>query len=256
VGLALPVVWSDRCRLHDPGGEVWIGIRTPATEVVARADAILAALVEVDACVVDAERHPDTALRAVHDVALLEFLESAWDEWTAAGLDREPGQDRVVPYVFAHAALTSAHFWWTLVKDAFESALNGPCGDGTKSRPLGAQRRDRILCREPNVRAPVVQVFLHLPDERAALVLIRRQLRACAAARRFCAGKRPMPSGSRAGVAFIRAAPSPSTFARSRTRASDSRTPRSRGAIARHVCLPKRSKRARARNGRTHAWTD
>jgi acetoin utilization deacetylase AcuC-like enzyme len=99
--------------------------------VVARADAILAALVEVDACVVDAERHPDTALRAVHDVALLEFLESAWDEWTAAGLDREPGQDRVVPYVFAHAALTSAHFWWTLVKDAFESALNGPCGDGT-----------------------------------------------------------------------------------------------------------------------------
>ncbi|MGZ8691560.1 MAG: histone deacetylase family protein [Gaiellaceae bacterium] len=105
--LAMPVVWSDRCRLHDPGGEIWVGVRTPGTEVVARTDAILAALVEAEARVVDAELHPDSALHAVHDAALLEFLESAWDEWTAAGLDREPGQDRVVPYVFAHAALTS-----------------------------------------------------------------------------------------------------------------------------------------------------
>jgi acetoin utilization deacetylase AcuC-like enzyme len=103
----MPVVWSDRCRLHDPGGEIWVGVRTPGTEVVARADAILAALVEAEARVVDAEQHSDAALHAVHDPALLEFLESAWDEWTTAGLDREPGQDRVVPYVFAHAALTS-----------------------------------------------------------------------------------------------------------------------------------------------------
>ena len=27
VGLAMPVVWSDRHRLHDPGGEVWVGVR-------------------------------------------------------------------------------------------------------------------------------------------------------------------------------------------------------------------------------------
>jgi acetoin utilization deacetylase AcuC-like enzyme len=103
----MPVVWSDRCRLHDPGGEIWVGVRTPGTEVVARADAILAALAEADARVVDAEQHSDAELHAVHDSALLRFLESAWDEWTAAGLDRAPGQDRVVPYVFAHAALTS-----------------------------------------------------------------------------------------------------------------------------------------------------
>jgi acetoin utilization deacetylase AcuC-like enzyme len=103
----MPVVWSDRCRLHDPGGEIFVGVRTPGTEVVARADAILAALAEAEARVFDADRHSDVALLAVHDAALVEFLESAWDEWTGAGLDRERHQDRVVPYVFAHAALTS-----------------------------------------------------------------------------------------------------------------------------------------------------
>jgi acetoin utilization deacetylase AcuC-like enzyme len=103
----MPVVWSDRCRLHDPGGEIFIGVRTPGTEVLARAEMILAALAEADARVVDAEQHSDVALLAVHDAALLEFLESAWSTWTDAGLDRERHQDRVVPYVFAHAALTS-----------------------------------------------------------------------------------------------------------------------------------------------------
>jgi hypothetical protein len=73
----MPVVWSDRCRLHDPGGEIFVGVRTPGTEVVARADAILAALAQAEARVVDAEQHPDAALDAVHDSALLKFLESA-----------------------------------------------------------------------------------------------------------------------------------------------------------------------------------
>jgi acetoin utilization deacetylase AcuC-like enzyme len=103
----MPVVWSDRCRLHDPGGEIWVGLRTPATEVAARTDSILGALVEAEAGLVEAEQHHDAALLDVHDAALLEFLRSAWNDWTSAGLDREPGQDRVVPYVFAHGALTS-----------------------------------------------------------------------------------------------------------------------------------------------------
>src|SRR3954452_16602012 len=98
----MPVVWSDRCRLHEPGGEIFVGVRGPGTEVAARADAILAALGEAEAPIVAAEEHPDTALAAVHDPALLAFLESAWKTWLAAGLDRERGQDRVVPYVFAH----------------------------------------------------------------------------------------------------------------------------------------------------------
>ena len=44
VGLALPVVWSDRHRLHEPGGEVWVGVRTPGTELPARAERIREAL--------------------------------------------------------------------------------------------------------------------------------------------------------------------------------------------------------------------
>jgi len=70
----------------------------PATEVPERIEAIRAAL---DARVVPAEPHGDDALLAVHDAALVEYLEGAWREWEAAGLE----QDRVVPYVFAHEAL-------------------------------------------------------------------------------------------------------------------------------------------------------
>jgi acetoin utilization deacetylase AcuC-like enzyme len=41
----------------------------------------------------------------VHDPELIGYLASAWDEWNEAGLPRDPGQERVVPYVFAHRAL-------------------------------------------------------------------------------------------------------------------------------------------------------
>ncbi|HEX6699578.1 MAG TPA: histone deacetylase family protein [Gaiellaceae bacterium] len=97
--LAMPVVWSDQCRLHEPGGEIFVGVRTPGTEVAARLDAILAAL--DDARFVPAEPHDDEVLLAVHDAALLNYLENAWLEWEASELE----QDRVVPYVFAHEAL-------------------------------------------------------------------------------------------------------------------------------------------------------
>ena len=94
----MPVVWSDRCLLHEPLAEIWLGKRTPATEIPTRAQAILDAL---DTRVVDAVPHLDEALLAVHDRELLAYLASAWDEWRGAGLD----QDRVVPYVFAHQGL-------------------------------------------------------------------------------------------------------------------------------------------------------
>jgi acetoin utilization deacetylase AcuC-like enzyme len=107
MSLAMPVVWSDSCRLHDPGGEIWIGVRTEGTEVAARVDAVREALVGNGARIVEAEPHPDECLLRVHDDSLLSYLGSAWEEWTAAGLLEDPGQDRVVPYVFAHASLTS-----------------------------------------------------------------------------------------------------------------------------------------------------
>jgi acetoin utilization deacetylase AcuC-like enzyme len=94
----MPVVWSDRCLLHDPAAEIWVGTPTPATEIPARATAIRDAL---DARVVDAQPHDDAALLAVHDQALLAYLASAWDEWNGAELP----QEQVVPYVFAHHEL-------------------------------------------------------------------------------------------------------------------------------------------------------
>jgi acetoin utilization deacetylase AcuC-like enzyme len=101
--LAMPVVFSDRHRLHDPGAEIFVGVRTPAAEVPARADAIRAAL---DGATTVAERpHDDADVLAVHDRALVEYLEGAWAQWEEAGLPADPGQDRVVPYVFAHQGL-------------------------------------------------------------------------------------------------------------------------------------------------------
>ena len=94
--LAMPVVWSDACRLHEPDGETFVGVRTPGTEVAARVDAIRAAL--DGATFVDAASHEDVEID-VHDSRLLAYLAGAWDEWAASGLPNDPGQSRVVPYV-------------------------------------------------------------------------------------------------------------------------------------------------------------
>jgi len=102
---AIPLVWSDDHRLHDPAAEIWVGVRTPAAEVPERADAIRRAVTAAGAEVVPAASHDGTALEAVHDSALLAFLASAWRDWEAAGLPEDPGQDRVVPYIFPHPGL-------------------------------------------------------------------------------------------------------------------------------------------------------
>src|SRR5947208_1757775 len=94
----MPVVRNDRCLLHEPAAEIWVGTMTPAVETPRRATAILEAL---DARIVGAEPHPDESLLAVHDADLLGYLASAWDEWSAADLP----QEQVVPYVFAHREL-------------------------------------------------------------------------------------------------------------------------------------------------------
>ena len=98
----LPFVWSDDCLRHEPDAEVWVGVRTRATEVPARAVAIRGDLVTAGAREVEATAHDDSALLAVHDPALVDFLRTAWDEWSAADLP----SDRVVPYVFARTELT------------------------------------------------------------------------------------------------------------------------------------------------------
>ncbi len=103
--LTIPAVWSDRVRLHEPGGEVWVGVRTPGTELPARADRIREALEAEGAGMLEAEPAAIEDLLAVHDRALLDYLSAAWEEWQGSGLDTDPGQDRVVPYLFPHPGL-------------------------------------------------------------------------------------------------------------------------------------------------------
>jgi acetoin utilization deacetylase AcuC-like enzyme len=86
MALGLPVVWSDSHRLHEPGGEIWVGVRTPGTEVPERAERIRAALAEAGARFVEAAPADDDALLAVHDRDLLDHLAGAWTDWEAAGL--------------------------------------------------------------------------------------------------------------------------------------------------------------------------
>ncbi len=101
----MPVVWSDRHASHVPEGEIWLGVHTPGTELPERAVRIRAALEAAGAVVVEAEPHPDESLLAVHDPELLDHLEHAWERWDAAGFPTDPGQDRVVPYIFPTAGM-------------------------------------------------------------------------------------------------------------------------------------------------------
>ncbi len=105
MALPVPVVWSEDCLRHEPGGEVWLGKRDEGTEVPARALVLREALTAAGAPVVPAARHGDEIVRAVHDPGLVDHLAGVWRDWDAAGLPAGFGRDRVVPYVFPTAGL-------------------------------------------------------------------------------------------------------------------------------------------------------
>jgi acetoin utilization deacetylase AcuC-like enzyme len=101
----VPVVWSPQTQRHVAGAEIWVGVRIPGTEVPARVDVIRDALVDAGHALVQAQAHDDDALLAVHDAALVEHLRTVSSGWVDAGFLDDPGQDRVVPYVFPTAAM-------------------------------------------------------------------------------------------------------------------------------------------------------
>lgn len=98
--LAVPVVWSDACLGHVPAAEIWVGVRIPGTELPERATEIRAALEAAGAPLVPAVAHGDDVLLAVHDPELVGYLREVYGQWQESGLLTDPGQDRVVPYVF------------------------------------------------------------------------------------------------------------------------------------------------------------
>ncbi len=169
---AIPLVWSEAQRLHDPGAEIWVGVRTPAVEVAARADAIRAELERAGHPVVAAAPQPDGALEAVHDRALLDFLAGAWREWEVSGLIQDPGQDRVVPYFFPHPGLLGtlmpalpAATWARTGHFAFDTmTLIGPgtwtaaraaayCAETAAQLVAGGEPMAYALCRPPGHHA-------------------------------------------------------------------------------------------------------
>src|SRR5690349_7237935 len=103
--LPVPVVWSEDCLRHEPGGEVWLGVRDEGTEVPARAVVLRDALTAAGAPVVPARPHGDEIVRTVHDPDLVAHLAGVWQAWEQAGLPAEYGRDRVVPYVFPTAGM-------------------------------------------------------------------------------------------------------------------------------------------------------
>jgi acetoin utilization deacetylase AcuC-like enzyme len=108
MGLGIPVVHDERHRLHEPGGEVWVGVRTPGTEVAERAERIRDAVAGAGAPLVPAEEADDDLALRFHDPDMVRWLREAWMRWEDAGLGDDPGQDRVVPYLFPHPGLLGA----------------------------------------------------------------------------------------------------------------------------------------------------
>ena len=83
--------WDDRQRGHDPAGEFFNGAMHPAAEHGGRVDAILAAIGKTEA---PGDLGIEPLLR-VHSADYLDFLQTAHDQWRAAGREGD-----AFPYTF------------------------------------------------------------------------------------------------------------------------------------------------------------
>ena len=81
------------------------GCAPPGTEVVERVNVIREALIRAGHPEVTASDPDPEALLAVHSPGLIEHLRTIHDAWVVGGYTTDPGQDRVVPYVFPTEAM-------------------------------------------------------------------------------------------------------------------------------------------------------
>ena len=105
--MSLIAVWSDGYLAHDANWLVWAGVRLPGDEEANRAEILRDRLVQADVEMVDADQHDRAHIEAIHVPAMLDYLESAYEEWVEAGYPVDPGSDRVVAYAFPHPAAFS-----------------------------------------------------------------------------------------------------------------------------------------------------
>jgi acetoin utilization deacetylase AcuC-like enzyme len=102
---SVPVVWSSTTLDHVPEREIWMGVATAGTEVPDRVTSIRDHLVASGHRLVAAAVHDDAVLEQVHERAFLDHLRTVYATWVASGFVDDPGQDRVVPYVFPTEAM-------------------------------------------------------------------------------------------------------------------------------------------------------
>jgi acetoin utilization deacetylase AcuC-like enzyme len=105
--MALTAIWTPDHRLHQPRNEVWIGIPIEGDEVPERGDIFRDTLVAMGVTPLRDIDHGTAPITAVHDSGMVAYLETAFDEWLAAGYVRDHGQDRIVSYVFPHPDATA-----------------------------------------------------------------------------------------------------------------------------------------------------
>jgi len=103
--LRMPSVWAEETLRHEPEAEIWVGVRLLGTEVPERATILRDAVAAAGSRIVAATPHDDAALASVHAPDFLNHLASVYDAWVEAGFPTDPGQNRVVPYVFPTPAM-------------------------------------------------------------------------------------------------------------------------------------------------------
>ncbi len=100
--MTISAIWSEGSLLHDPDGEVWIGLPLEGDETAERGQVMKAVVDQVGLEVLPPVEHPDSVITAIHDPGMLSYLRTAHEEWVAAGYPEEHGQAHVVVYAFPH----------------------------------------------------------------------------------------------------------------------------------------------------------
>jgi acetoin utilization deacetylase AcuC-like enzyme len=157
---------SEDHRLHAPKGELSFGEFVPPYENPRRVDSILARIAETRlGPVLAPERFGPEPIRRVHSAPLLNFLETAWSQWTARFGAEAPealplswpveGMRRIEPegitgkFAFfaldASSAITPTS--WAAIRSAVDVALTA------QKRVAAGERAAFALCRPPGHHA-------------------------------------------------------------------------------------------------------
>ena len=161
----------------DPGAVAELGARLRdniARAVKAPDSVIRDVLGEAGHPFVEAQAYDDDTLDRVHSRRLTDHLRRVHDAWLAAGFVEDPGQDRVVPYVFPTAAMLggipmhpagavhgrAGEFCYdtmTLVgRGTWEAARAAvDCGLTAAHRVLDGEHAVYALCRPPDRKSVV-----------------------------------------------------------------------------------------------------